>query len=90
MDHHESPAGPKPSRGKNRWRMLGPLAVLATFAAAAVAGVLAGVVPNPLHPSPAQGAISSPGDDAVPTVKVVFGFCGVCSSPIFAIARPIA
>ncbi len=55
--------------GKNRWRMILPVGVLLTFAVAAVAGIVAGLIPNPLHAKAAKAG--TPAGPSVVTVKVV-------------------
>jgi len=57
--------------GKNRWRTIVPVAVVVTFAAAAVAGIVAGLIPNPLHARDAKAGVGTPAGDSVVTVKVV-------------------
>ena len=67
---HES-TSQRSAGGKNRGRLLLPLGVLATFGAAAAAGIAAGVIPNPLHARTANAGVGTPAGDVVPTVKVV-------------------
>jgi len=72
MHDSHTHAGHTPAKlGKNRWRTILPLGVLAAFGAAVVAGVAAGVVPNPLHASTANAGVGTPSGEAIPTVKVV-------------------
>ncbi len=68
MDHlHPQVA---PTRGKNRWRMLLPVVVLLIFGTVAIAGVVAGLIPNPLVSGSAKAAIGTSAE-AIPTVKAV-------------------
>jgi len=70
-DSHTNAGHAPANLGKNRWRTILPLGVLAALGAATVAGIAAGVIPNPLHANTAEGAIGSPSTEEVPTVKVV-------------------
>ncbi len=68
MDHPHPHASP--IRGKNRWRTLLPIAVVTSFAVVAVAGAIAGLIPNPFVSGTAKAAIGT-SSEAIPTVKVV-------------------